>query len=149
MALQLETEGTDSEEEVASLEAQISDETDADLWAVDMEIPKDESFDAPSIPEPIESVTEHQEEIMANVPSEQELDYPEPIEDVLPPVEESLSHFPREELENKLRPVIEEFVKEYCRESIEKVAWEIIPDLAENLIKQELARIANSVMDNR
>ncbi len=161
-SLELENEGTDSDEEIESLESQISDESEDELWQAD-EIENEgptvintDSFDEEDFSEELDSELE-----LSHVePEEEDLEYPEideseSFEDEAEEVQEiDLSKASlisedslREALEEKIKPILEEYVRDFCRESIEKVAWEIIPDLAENLIKQELSRIADSVIE--
>lgn len=57
----------------------------------------------------------------------------------------------KQEMEDLVKKYVKEYVKEYMdemfRKNTEKVAWEVIPDLAENLIRQELSKISNKIIN--
>jgi DNA-binding response OmpR family regulator len=115
--------GTESEEDLSSLQEQIADETEDDLWAAD------------------EYITDAPEEIATTPTSE-------PIADeVTADISEvAAASIDMNDIAEKIRPIVEELVRQQFAKTIEKVAWEVIPDMAENLIKQELTKISNSVI---
>jgi CheY-like chemotaxis protein len=58
-----------------------------------------------------------------------------------------------DEVKNEMEEMVKKYVKEYMdqmfQKNAEKVAWEVIPDLAENLIRQELSKISNKIINDQ
>jgi DNA-binding response OmpR family regulator len=141
----------------ALLEKEINDDRESDdLWAVDEEIPSEETSDKPNdfILQMSDEEAEEKNDLEWIVPTESV----ERFEDrssspgePFPAMGER--HFELEASEivdqviARLRPELEKMVRAYCADVVEKVAWEIIPDLAENMIRHEIKEISNSVKD--
>lgn len=53
----------------------------------------------------------------------------------------------RDELDVIIKKYVKEYLDEMFLKSTEKVAWEVIPDLAENIIRQEISKISNKILD--
>lgn len=129
--LELEIQGNYVEDlaDIKSIEDQIKDEVEADLWQADeFENIKKE-------------VTSKIEEVQIY------------SEDVMPSFEASKTKQPIATLDNKLlEEIVKKCVKEYMdqmfKDKIEKISWEVIPDLAENLIRQELSKITTKVIND-
>lgn len=143
-----ETLGTNSDEEVRELEAQIADEVEMtasyklkDLWGSD-EVEKDQDQekdieDKSSMPIEFEA-TESSEEIQN--------------QEVSRPSEPANIDISKDEIEKRvdeiLAPMVERLVQEKVDQIIEKISWEVLPDLAENLIKKELKSITDEVLNS-
>lgn len=50
------------------------------------------------------------------------------------------------EMEDLIKKYVKEYMDDLFKNKVEKVAWEVIPDLAENLIRQELSKIAEKIL---
>ena len=143
-----ETLGTNSDEEVRELEAQIADEVEMtasyklkDLWGSD-EVENDQDQekdieDKSSMPIEFEA-TESSEEIQN--------------QEVSRPSEPANIDISKDEIEKRvdeiLAPMVERLVQEKVDQIIEKISWEVLPDLAENLIKKELKSITDEVLNS-
>ncbi len=55
----------------------------------------------------------------------------------------------RSEMELMVQKYVKEYLDQLFQKNAEKVAWEVIPDLAENLIRQELSKISNRILNDR
>jgi CheY-like chemotaxis protein len=53
----------------------------------------------------------------------------------------------RSEMEAMVKKYVQQYMDEMFKKNVEKIAWEVIPDLAENLIRQELGKIANKILN--
>ena len=57
-----------------------------------------------------------------------------------------------EQIRGEMEELVKKYVKEYLdqmfHKGVEKVAWEVIPDLAENLIRQELSKISKKIIND-
>lgn len=147
--------GQDTESDVKSIEDQIRDEIENDLWSADeieskpkLKVVKEESSQEekhefkPTLNDFDESLFEPLD------------DHTIPWHETTPSSSNEKTLFNKEELMNELRPLIEESVKkavkeyldQYLKQSVEKVTWEVIPDLAENLIRQELNKISQQIL---
>lgn len=151
---ELEGNFVPDESDVKSIEDQIKDEVEADLWTAD------EFIDAKS------EMEENIERAQAFSPDEEvsqafDESYLSPIDeddsitwspDDSTPTERA-SEAPAataaidpETLERLIEEKVQARVDELFKERIEKIAWEIIPDLAENLIRKELNSIAERIV---
>lgn len=54
----------------------------------------------------------------------------------------------RSEMEKMVQKYVKEYMDELFQKNTEKVVWEVIPDLAENLIRQELSKISNKILND-
>lgn len=157
--MDLEVEGTDSEEALRKIEAQIQDELAEDetsvgdnsnLWSYD-EI--DQSSDLPEIkPHNLEEVKLDMNHESGGQEDENAMatpaDFPDAVDYDSAKTSQPInfdSEF-EEKLKEHLKPLVEDYVKQYSKAMIEKVAWEVIPDLAENLIRKEIKRISDTII---
>ncbi len=172
--LEVSEGGTDSDEALENLRAQIEDELEEDeLWGADVyeeaeEVVEQNTVEIDDLPQ-VEPHNLHEVKDESDFSSFEEEtidqeapeDFPSDVMDEEPftsqalpeqvqPAASSVTHsfeIPSD-LEEKLTPVVEEFVKEYCKEHIERIAWEVIPDLAENLIKKEIQKISEQILNS-
>lgn len=156
------------ETDISSLEAQIRDEVEEDLWKVDEfedlknevaakieEVktnfqPSNKDFDE-SLFKPLDD-----EETIPWSSSSEELSFEQQKEEpVLEKTAPAAAHVSVDEVLARLRPEIEALIKTQVKEYMdqmfaqktEKIAWEVIPDLAENLIRQEISKISNKILN--
>lgn len=171
-------QGTESDEDLRTLEDQIADETEEyDLWSVDevstnqeATTSKIEDVDLPDdipeddIPTPVDSLddldTPIYEDNQVDPPTpaqvaQKDIDAIEPavnVEDIPAAVNnidvEDLLAKVMTKVEILLDQKIEEALNKKLTESTEKVAWDVIPELAENLIRDEIKKISDNVLNN-
>lgn len=161
---EMEIEGNYVEEEtdVSSIEAQIRDEVEENLWQADefedlkKEVaakieeaktsfqPTRNDFDE-SLFKPLDE-KETIDWVNSNELFKAEAFTSEPAASAQPD-----TTLMKHEMEEMVKKYVKEYVKEYMDEmfkkNTEKVAWEVIPDLAENLIRQELSKISNKIIN--
>jgi CheY-like chemotaxis protein len=58
----------------------------------------------------------------------------------------AMSNLHGSEMEELIKKYVKEYMDDMFKNKVEKVAWEVIPDLAENLIRQELSKIAEKIL---
>jgi CheY-like chemotaxis protein len=167
--INLEDEGTTSEDDIRKLEEQISDEIEStvsssdesssdvktegmslnafkDLWTADEieslnpTMNKHVVKEAPvSADNSLEIEKDHHDQNLES--------HPNVIREVTEDLNQlSLGADFEAQVKAAVTPIVERMVKEYCQKTLEKVAWEVIPDLAENIIKKELQRISDSII---
>lgn len=157
--LKLESFEHSEESDVKSIEDQIRDEVEENLWQAD------------EFEDIKQEVSSKIEEVKSNFqPSRNDFDDSlfKPIDDsesisweesaseekteVGPQSEFFTSQGNVDQLRSEMEAMVKKYVKEYLddmfKQSSEKVAWEVIPDLAENLIRQELSKISNKVLND-
>ncbi len=158
------------ETDISSLEAQIRDEVEEDLWQVDEfeelknevstkieEVknnfrPTEKDFDE-SLFKPLDE----NETIPWASPSAEDLEFPQ-IDEAkkesksAAPINTVVSQPDMQVLRAEIEVLVKKHVKEYMdqmfQQKIEKVTWEVVPDLAENLIRQELSKISNKILND-
>ena len=147
------------ETDVSSIEAQIRDEIEEDLWKVDEfeELKKEvaakidevkNNFQASSTSDFDENmfkpIDEH--EILWNTSDQVAIEIEEqPVMSRVGP-EVNLQDL-RSEMEEMIKKHVKEYMDEMFKQKVEKISWEIIPDLAENLIRQEMSKISNKILN--
>lgn len=170
MDLELQGSYVPEETDIKSLEDQIRDEVEEDLWKVDeFEDLKNE------ISEKIEemksnfkpTLNDFDESLFKPIDDSASIDWSE-NETLVKPAEEEFQvhHEPaaqeitfgahstqpdmsalRSEIEDMVKKYVKQYMDEMFQKNTEKVAWEVIPDLAENLIRQELSKISNKILN--
>jgi len=147
--LEIEIQGNYVEDvaDVTSIEAQIRDEVEENLWHVDEfenikmevsskidqmknELPalKKETFDE----DQFRPLDEGQTIKFADETHHSTID---------------MTHL-RAEIEELVKKHVKEYMDKMFQQNVEKISWEIIPDLAENLIRQELSKISSKVIND-
>lgn len=153
--------GNETETDVKSIEDQIRDEIENDLWSADefenkpkLKVVKEESTQEEKN-EFKPTLNDFDESLFAPIDENDTIPWHESNNTASSsPAASSASLINKDELMNELRPMIEESVKKavkeyldmYLKQSVEKVTWEVIPDLAENLIRQELTKISQQIL---
>jgi DNA-binding response OmpR family regulator len=137
LPLELEVQGNYVEDlaDIKSIEAQIKDEVESDLWVAD-------EFEAIK-----QEVTSKIEEMKISFPDSTAANI-----SIIPPTEKLKTqadvNMNRSDVEELVKKYVKEYLDQMFKQNVEKISWEIIPDLAENLIKQELAKISNKVIND-
>jgi DNA-binding response OmpR family regulator len=151
------------ETDISSLEAQIRDEVQDNLWNVDEfeDLKKDVSKKMeevklgfqPSSKDFDESLfrpIDENEEILWASSSEQ-VSHQANVDQSLKSPSEGSHELIMNELRLEMEELIKKHVKDYMdkmfKEKVEKISWEVIPDLAENLIRQEMSKISNKILN--
>ena len=149
---ELEGNFVPDESDVKSIEDQIKDEVEGDLWTADEFIDaKDE------LEENIErgqSFTPDKEEVsqkfddsfLSPIEDEESIEWTEETPSRVSEESTEKHAFDQATIERMIEAEVQKRVDELFKEKIEKIAWEIIPDLAENLIRKELNSIAERVI---
>lgn len=170
MDLQLEGNYVEDTTDISSLEAQIKDEVEEDLWHADEfeELKREVANKIEEIKDELEPVSNKvmEENLFRPVDDPQSIDWTEMTvghEAESPHYEPkfSASHeyhktekapdmtVVREEIESMVKRYVKEYMDEMFSKNVEKISWEVIPDLAENLIRQELGKIANKIINDQ
>lgn len=162
---EMEIEGNYVEEEtdVSSIEAQIRDEVEENLWQADEfeDLKKEVSAkieEAKTSFQPTRN--DFDESLFKPLDEKETIDWVNSNElfkaeaftsAPAPSDAQPDTNLMKHEMEEVVRKYVKEYVKEYMDEmfkkNTEKVAWEVIPDLAENLIRQELSKISNKIIN--
>ena len=149
------------ETDVSSIEAQIRDEVEEDLWKVDefedlkKEVaakieevkttfqPSTKDFDD-SLFKPLDEGEEIQWTTADDHAfNEKSFSAPEVAAAAVTPAPQISS----EEIEALIKKHVKEYMDQMFQQKVEKIAWEVIPDLAENLIRQEMAKISHKILN--
>jgi len=140
------------ETDVSSIEAQIRDEVEEDLWKVD-EFEDLKKEVAAKIEEvklnfspSVKDIEEH-DEIEWNVSPDHNFSEPKEIPVVSKATEVNMDEL-RLEMDAMIKKHVKEYMDEMFQQKVEKISWEIIPDLAENLIRQEMSKISNKILND-
>lgn len=162
-ALELEGNYIANESDVKSIEDQIRDEVEEDLWKADefedlkQEVsskieevknnfqPTTDDFDE-SLFKPVddsESISWDDVKASAEETSGQKSEFTIPSSSTQVDMDQI-----RSEMEDMVKKYVKEYMDQLFQKNTEKVAWEVIPDLAENLIRQELAKISNKILND-
>lgn len=163
--IKVEEGGSNSEQDIASIEDQIK--TEDSLWEADSMLSEDKTgeIDISELEDieeikpytlqeiksdDIDHVVKAMPEVENIVPMQTPEDFPEAVtlDQVKEEVTEEIisSSYPSENLDSRIQEVVEQVVEEKFAKEIKKIAWEVIPDLAENLIKKELLEIREELL---
>jgi hypothetical protein len=142
------------ETDVSSIEDQIRDEVEEDLWKVDEfeelknevaakieEVQKNLAPEGRDFDESLFKPLDDGEEIQWNTPTDHQFEASETT-----PSSVDMQEL-RSEMEEMIKKHVKEYMDEMFKKNIEKIAWEVIPDLAENLIRQEMSKISNKILN--
>jgi len=142
------------ETDVSSIEDQIRDEVEEDLWKVDEfeelknevaakieEVKSNLASKEKYFNESLFTPLDEGEEIQWNTPSGS---HDEDSSDVSSAV--NMKDL-RAEMEEMIKKHVKEYMDEMFKKNVEKIAWEVIPDLAENLIRQEMNKISHKILN--
>lgn len=128
------------ESDVNSIEAQIRDEVEENLWQVDeFEDLKNE-------------VAAKIEEVKTSFqPSRNAFDESlfKSIDEEAPAVKAEAVSMDMKDIDALVKKHVHEYMDQMFKQNVEKISWEVIPDLAENLIRQELSKIATKILNDQ
>jgi CheY-like chemotaxis protein len=140
------------ETDVSSIEAQIRDEVEEDLWKVDEfeDFKKEVSAKIEEVKSNLQNSTQYfDESLFKPIDENQEIQWnttQEPISFEVPaPISAGVD---MHEIDAMIKKHVKEYMDELFKQKVEKIAWEVIPDLAENLIRQEMAKISNRILND-
>jgi CheY-like chemotaxis protein len=149
------------ESDVSSIEAQIRDEVEEDLWKVDefedlkkevaAKIEEVKSNFQPSVKDFDESLfqpLDENEEIQWTTADDHAFNAgPSESQTAAPQANTNTVQISNEEIEALIKKHVKEYMDQMFQQKVEKIAWEVIPDLAENLIRQEMAKISHKILN--
>lgn len=154
------------ETDIRSLEAQIRDEVEEDLWKVDEfeDLKKEVSAKIEEVKHNFHpSQKDFDESLFKPQDDHEEIQWTtkfetmdgEPFPEINKPASPGVSEATKEQIVQELRAEMNEMIKKHVKEYMdqmfqqktEKIAWEVIPDLAENLIRQEITKISNRILN--
>lgn len=147
------------EADISSIEAQIRDEVEKDLWKADeFEELKNElstKIEEISGDEFRPNAAHFDESLFKPLNDEESLQFTEQSgrkadeEEKAPTSAQINLDSMRQEIEIMVKKYVKEYMDEMFKKNVEKISWEVIPDLAENLIRQELSKISSKIMDDQ
>ena len=142
------------ETDVASIEDQIRDEVEQDLWQADEfeDLKREVSDKIGEMKNNFQpSMKDFDEALFKPLDEGDSIKWTEPETASFETHQEekpSMDH-----LQGQLEELVKKYVKEYMdqmfKQNVEKISWEVIPDLAENLIRQELGKISNKIINDQ
>jgi DNA-binding response OmpR family regulator len=138
---------TSDETDISSLEAQIRDEVEDDLWVADEfeDLKKEVSAKMEEVKQDYEpSMNDFDESLFKPLDENESI----PWSEAQTPSPDSMNQL-RSEMEEMVKKYVKEYMDEMFRKNAEKISWEVIPDLAENLIRQELNKISKQILDEK
>ncbi len=153
---------TVEETDVKSIEAQIRDEVEENLWQVDEfeDLKKELSQkmeEAKNTFQP--SINDFDESLFAPLDEKESIDWNDVKEDMKESTSysQNFSSIDADQIMNQIRSEVDDMIKKHVQEymdqmfkkNVEKISWEVIPDLAENLIRQELTKISNKIISGQ
>lgn len=141
----------EDEADISSIEAQIRDEVENDLWQADEfeDLKKEVSAKIEEVKSNFQpSRQDFDESLFKPLDEKESIDWNESNDFFKPEANESMASFDRSELETLVKKYVKEYMDEMFQQKVEKVAWDVIPDLAENLIRQELSKIAGKILND-
>jgi CheY-like chemotaxis protein len=154
--LELEGSYVPDESDVSSIEAQIRDEVEENLWQADEfeDLKKEVSSKIEEVKNNFQpSRNAFDESLFKPLDQEESIDWEESANTFEMPSSSEKSDINMNDLRSEMESMVKKYVKEYLDEmfqkNTEKIAWEVIPDLAENLIRQELTKISNKILDDQ
>jgi CheY-like chemotaxis protein len=159
--LDFELEGayTPEESNVSSIEAQIKDEVEDNLWQADEfeDLKKEVSSkieEAKSNFQPTRN--DFDESLFKPLDESDTINWNESADFFKvaePEAMTTTTNVNMDDLKSEMEAMVKKYVKEYMDEmfkkNTEKIAWEVIPDLAENLIRQELSKISHKIINDQ
>lgn len=140
------------ETDISSIEAQIRDEVEENLWQADEfeDLKREVSAKIEEVKSGFQpSRNDFDESLFKPLDEKESIDWNS--SDDLFKTETTTStpvNFDKSELEAMVKKYVKEYMDEMFQKQTEKVAWEVIPDLAENLIRQELSKISNKIIND-
>lgn len=150
----------DNESNVSSIEAQIRDEVEEDLWKVDefedlkkevaSKIEEVKNNFQPSVKDFDDSLfkpLDENDDIKWTTTDNFAADQSNTSFTSGPSSQNAAPQVSQEEIEEMVKKYVKEYMDQLFAQKVEKIAWEVIPDLAENLIRQEMAKISHKILN--
>ena len=149
------------ESDVSSIEAQIRDEVEEDLWKVDEfeDLKKEVAAKIEEVKNNFQpSVKDFDESLFKPLDENEEIQWttaddhafnasPSESKPQAPAAQANTVQISNEEIEALIKKHVKEYMDQMFQQKVEKIAWEVIPDLAENLIRQEMAKISHKILN--
>jgi DNA-binding response OmpR family regulator len=159
LELELQEPSQIFETDVKSLEAQILDEVQDNLWKADEfeDLKKEVSSKIEEVKNNFQpTLNDFDESLFKSIDDSSSITWndntPSSNEKVQPSMASPIS-VDQAEMKKMMEEMVKKYVKEYMdqmfQKNTEKVAWEVIPDLAENLIRQELSKISHKILNDQ
>jgi DNA-binding response OmpR family regulator len=148
------------ETDISSIEAQIRDEVEADLWKIDeyQDLKQEVTAKLEEAQHTYgESEEKFDESLFRALDENESIDWT-PDNTITTDstagtaaAESSNNLKLTPEINEVIEKMVEKHVKEYLDQmfkgNVEKVSWEVIPDLAENIIRQEISKISHRILN--
>jgi DNA-binding response OmpR family regulator len=162
--LELEGSYVPDESDVSSIEAQIRDEVEENLWQADEfeDLKKEVAAKIEEVKNNFQpSRNDFDESLFKPLDENETINWNEPAdlfkdhqtEEIKGEPAHQVTAADMSEIKAEMEAMVKKYVKEYLDEmfqkNTEKIAWEVIPDLAENLIRQELSKISNKILNDQ
>ncbi len=161
--IELEGNYVPDETDVKSIEEQIRDEVEENLWQADEfeDLKKEVSQKIEEVKSNYQpSINDFDESLFKPLDSNESIDWNESDsflttekKETPAPASTAASNINMDDLRAEMEEMVKKYVKEYMdqyfQKNTEKIAWEVIPDLAENLIRQELSKISNKIINDQ
>lgn len=145
--------------DIKSLEEQIRDEVEDNLWHADEfeDLKKEVSAKIEEVKGNFQpTINDFDESLFKPIDDSSSIswtdtDIPPETSQAHATTHEPVQAINLEEMKRDMEEMVKKYVKEYMdqmfQKNAEKIAWEVIPDLAENLIRQELSKISNKILN--
>ncbi len=139
------------ETDISSIEAQIRDEVEENLWQADEfeDLKKQVAAKFEEVKKDIENTNvEFNDSYFNPLDANEEIQWTsaQSTPSSTASSEDILAQL-RPEMELMIKKHVKEYMDNMFQDKIEKIAWEIIPDLAENIIRKEITRISSKVLN--
>ncbi len=137
------------ETDIKSLEAQIRDEVEDNLWQVDEfeELKKEVSSKMEEVKSNFQPTrSDFDESLFKPLDDGETIPWNEPADIFSQAPSPSMVKEDSAQLEALVKKYVQEYMDKMFQKNVEKIAWEVIPDLAENLIRQELNKISHKIV---
>lgn len=139
------------ESDVSSIEAQIRDEVEEDLWKVDEfeDLKKEVAAKIEEVKSNFQpSVKDFDESLFQPLDENEEIQWTTADDHKFNAGQtDNTVQISNEEIEALIKKHVKEYMDQMFQQKVEKIAWEVIPDLAENLIRQEMAKISHKILN--
>jgi CheY-like chemotaxis protein len=140
------------ETDISSLEAQIRDEVEENLWQADEfeDLKRQVAAKFEEVKKDIATpVVEFNDSFLKPLDDNEEIQWTsaQPSAENMISAEDVMGQL-RPEMELMIKKHVKEYMDKMFEEKVEKIAWEVIPDLAENIIRKELSKISSKVLND-
>ena len=140
------------ETDISSLEAQIRDEVEENLWQADEfeDLKRQVAEKFEEVKKDIATpVVEFNDTFLKPLDDNEEIQWTSAQPSTVNTISaEDVMGQLRPEMELMIKKHVKEYMDKMFEEKVEKIAWEVIPDLAENIIRKELSKISSKVLND-